>query len=171
MILLFQQKSKFGSFFESKQIFDLNFPPPTSSREKVSLCLSEKVSEKSYEIFEVAQMQMKTNKRRRRRPTWAPAAWRPDKIFTAGRHFLSRHNTRNSINFNELLEIELYMEKCSPKQQDPVSTMQKPGLTNFFSLLVWSGLQKGITCRCDHYVALKNHFSVYFSERMLVKKL
>ena len=53
------------------------------------------------------------------------------------------------------------MEKCSPKQQDPVSTMQKTGLTNFPSLLVWSGLQK----------ALKNHFSVYFSENMLVKKL
>ena len=33
--------------------------------------------------------------------------------------------------------------KWKQKEQDTVSTMQKTGLTNFSSFLVWSGLEKG----------------------------
>ena len=47
------------------------------------------------------------------------------------------------------------------KRQYPVPTKQKTGLTNFSSFLVWCGLEKGITCGCDHYGALKNHFPVH----------
>ena len=39
--------------------------------------------------------------------------------------------------------------------------MQKTGLANHPSFLVWSGLEKGITCGCDHYGAVNNHFPVY----------
>ena len=41
--------------------------------------------------------------------------------------------------------------------------MQKTGLANFFSFLVWSGLEKGITCGCKRYGALKNHFPVHLA--------
>ena len=35
--------------------------------------------------------------------------------------------------------------------------MQKTGMTNFSSFLVWSDLEKGITYGCDHYGAVNNH--------------
>ena len=39
--------------------------------------------------------------------------------------------------------------------------MQKTGLTNYSSILVFSGLEKGITHGCDHYGAVNSHSSVY----------
>ena len=44
-------------------------------------------------------------------------------------------------------------------EQDPVSTMQKTSLTNYF--IVIPGLKKGIIHGCDHYWAVNRHFSVY----------
>ena len=39
--------------------------------------------------------------------------------------------------------------------------MQKTGLANFSSFLVWSGLEKGITYGCDHFEAVNNHSPVW----------
>ena len=47
--------------------------------------------------------------------------------------------------------------------QDPVSNIQKTGLTNNSSFLVWSGLEKGFNYECDHYGAVNNHFPVYWA--------
>ena len=47
---------------------------------------------------------------------------------------------------------ELAHRKCDHiKKQDPVSTMQKTGSTNYSSLMILSGLEKGITHGFDHY--------------------
>ena len=43
-------------------------------------------------------------------------------------------------------------ESQSPRIQDPVSTMQKTGLTNFSSFLDWYDVEKGITYGCDHFI-------------------
>ena len=40
----------------------------------------------------------------------------------------------------------------------PSVTMQKTGLTNYSSFLVWSGLEKNITYKCGHYGSVNNHF-------------
>ena len=46
---------------------------------------------------------------------------------------------------------ELAHRKCDHiKKQDPVSTMQKTGITNYSSFMIWSGLEKGITYECDY---------------------
>ena len=39
--------------------------------------------------------------------------------------------------------------------------MQKTGMTNFSSLLVWSDLEKGITYGCDHYGAVNVYCPVH----------
>ena len=59
------------------------------------------------------------------------------------------------------LEMKNYYKMKTKKKQDTVSTIQKTGLTDFSSFLIWSGLEKGITCGCDDYGALENHFPVY----------
>ena len=46
------------------------------------------------------------------------------------------------------------------KKQDPVSTIQRTGLANYSSFLVWSVLEKGITYGCDHFWEVNNHFPV-----------
>ena len=48
-------------------------------------------------------------------------------------------------------------------KQDPVSTLQKTGWTNYSSFLVWSGLEKGFTLIMITKVqgAVNNHFHVY----------
>ena len=41
--------------------------------------------------------------------------------------------------------------------------MQKTGSTNYSSLMILSGLEKGITHGFDHYEAVDSHFSVYLA--------
>ena len=41
--------------------------------------------------------------------------------------------------------------------------MQKTGLANFSSFLVWSGLEKGVTYGPDHYGVANNHFPVHLA--------
>ena len=41
--------------------------------------------------------------------------------------------------------------------------MQNTGLTNYSSFLVGSRLEQGITYGCDRYVAVDNHFPVYWA--------
>ena len=41
--------------------------------------------------------------------------------------------------------------------------MQKTGMTNYSSLMIWAGLEKGITHECDHYEAVDSHLSVYLA--------
>ena len=44
---------------------------------------------------------------------------------------------------NRIAHIEVEMQ--IQNEQDPVSTMQKTGLTNYSSFLIWSGLEKLFT--------------------------
>ena len=41
--------------------------------------------------------------------------------------------------------------------------MQKTGMTNCSSFVIWSGLEKDITYECYHYEAVDSHFSVYLA--------
>ena len=60
------------------------------------------------------------------------------------------------VNENTLSGLFFFLKK-----QDPVSNMQKTGLTNHSFFLIWSGLEKGITYGCDLYGEVNNHFPVY----------
>ena len=41
--------------------------------------------------------------------------------------------------------------------------MQKAGLANYCSFLVWDGLEKGFTYGWDHFGAVNNRFPVSFA--------
>ena len=60
-------------------------------------------------------------------------------------------------------KTHLVSEKLSTQVliQDPVSTMQKTGFTNYSPFRVSAGLEKGITYGCEHYGAVDNHLPVY----------
>ena len=65
------------------------------------------------------------------------------------------------VSKNKIAHIEVQLQ--IQIEQDPVSTMQKTGMTNYSSFVIWSGLEKGITYECYHYEAVYSHFSVYLA--------
>ena len=101
-------------------------------------------------------------------------------IFVYGKVSEQNDNHFKSTNVSNHFQLNLYplsqassenfgsgtSKNCRQKQpvrekKDPASTMQKTGLTNFSSFLVRFGLEKDITCGCQHYGALKKHFPVH----------
>ena len=54
---------------------------------------------------------------------------------------------------------------CCSRQQAPVSTMQRTGLTNYFSFLVLPGLERGMTYvqKSYHSGIVNSHFPVYYA--------